>query len=343
MAPWRVGKARTGAGVGALEVLWFALLASGFTRNGAGPLGWSAAVRYVVGSVRHFLTIRSWLGDRRNPALQEALAVRPSLMRCVARPYLNARWGSARKMDAIHKHYKLLRGRRAFLRFHPYLALPLAVVGEQVQISLEKATWFEHEGELTLSLFCGGSRVYSLVFTLGEAGGRTVAYVGALQGLGTGDALGIYRALTRRMQGLRPRDLLIAAFRALCAALEVKSILAVSDAACVGRSKYFGLRIRIHSSYDRAWAENGGLATDEGFFELSPQPKRRDMHEIPSRKRAEHRRRYLILDELADQIHRAVEHAAATYQPPTSVAAGAGEHASDSWGGDFAISAFSRL
>lgn len=343
MALWRGERGGTGAGIGTLGVLRFALLASGFTRNGVGPLGWSAAAWYVVATARHFMTIRSWLADRRNPALQEALGVRPSLVRCIARPYLNAGWGAARRMDAIHQHYKLLRGRHAFLRFHPYLPVPLAAVGDTVRISLEKATWLEHEGELTLSVFCSGSRVYSLVFTLGEVDGRIVAYVGALQGLGTGDALGIYRALTRRMQGLRPRDLLISAFRTLCAALEVERILAVSDAACVGRSKYFGRRVRVLSSYDRAWAENGGAPVDGGFFELSPRSARRVMADIPSRKRAEHRRRYAMLDELADAIHRAVEHAAATFQPPLGLVAGASEQPGDSWSSDFAISAFSRL
>ncbi len=212
MVPGQGGRGGSEAGVRTLDVLRFTLRASGFTRNGAGPLGWSAAAQYVVGSVCHFRTIRSWLADRRNPALQEVLAVRPSLVRCIARPYLNAQWGSARKMEAIRQHYKLLRGRLAFLRFHPWRPVPLALAGDRVRIELEKVTSFEHEGELTLSLFCDGTRVFSLVFTLGEAAGRTVAYVGALQGLGQGDALGIYRTLTRRMHGLRPRDLLIAAF-----------------------------------------------------------------------------------------------------------------------------------
>jgi uncharacterized protein len=343
VASWQAEEGRGGAGIGALDVVRFTLLASGFTRNGPGPLGWAAALRYVVGVVRHFGTIRRWLGDRRNPALQEALMVRPSLVRCVARPYLNARWGSARKLEAIRQHYKLLRGPLAFLRFHPWRPIPLALAADRVRIELEKATWLEHEGELTLSLFCEDSRVYSLVFTLGESEGRRIACIGALQGLGQGDALGIYRALTRRMHGLRPRDLLIAAFRSVCVALQVERILAISDDACVGRSKHFGRAPRVLSSYDRAWIENGVCAAHDGFLELALSPGHRSMAEIPSRKRAEHRRRYAMLDELTDQIHRAVEHASATYQAPSIAVGRRSERTRDAWSGDFAVSAFSRF
>jgi uncharacterized protein VirK/YbjX len=129
----------------------------------------------------------------------------------------------------------------------------------------------------------------------------------------------------------------------LCAALEEKRILAVSDVACVGRSGCFGPGVGVLSSYDRAWTENGGAPGADGFFELAPRPARRALAEVPSRKRAEHRRRFVMLDELADRIHRAVEHASATFQAPKGAAAETNRPPSDSWSGDFAISAFSRF
>lgn len=307
VSSWRDEAGGSEASIRRPDVLGLVLQGAGFARTGAEPLHALSAAKYFARSLLHWKMIRSCLTDPANAALRETLALRPSLLRCVARPYLTQRWGTARKLEAILGHYRLLRGRLAFLRFDPSCPLPLGSAADCVQISLEKAGWFEHEGELTLSLFRDGTRVYSLVFTLGDVESRTVAYVGALQGLGRGDALGIYRALTRRLHGLRPRDLLIAAFRSLCIAIGVERILAVSDAACVGRSRYFGARTRVLASYDRAWAENGGLPGADGFFELSPCPTRRSMGEIASRKRAEHRRRYAMLDELAIQIHCAVE------------------------------------
>jgi uncharacterized protein VirK/YbjX len=309
-----------------LDVLRMVVRGSSFALADAEPVQLSSVTKCIARGVFHWRTIRSWLADPANAALQETLPWRPSLVRCVARPYLTERWGPARKLAAIAEHHRLLRGRLAFLRFHPSRSILLGTAAGCVQISLEKASWFEHEGELTLSLFCDGTRVYSLVFTLGEVESRTVAYVGALQGLGRADALAIYRALTRRLQGLRPRDLLIAAFRSLCVALEVKRILAVSDSACVGRSAYFARTARVHSSYDRAWTESGAIAAEDGFFELSPTHPRRAMSEIPSRKRAEHRRRFEMLDELAVQVDRAVERAAVAFRPsparPRVVASG---------------------
>lgn len=300
---------RSEPGIGSVDALKFVLEGSRFARPGTDPIPLrSVAKNFVLGAL-YLKTFRSWLGDRNNAALKEALYLRPSLVRSVGRPYLNAGWRATRKLEVIREHYELLRGRLDFLRFPPSCSIPLGTVAECVEVRLEKTGWSEYKGELTISLFSNSTRLYSLVFTLSRSGTGVVAYVGALQGLGRSDALEIYRRLTRLMHGLRPRDLLVAAFRLLCVSIEVKQILAISDGACVARSKYFGADVRLLSSYDSAWRENGGIPTADGFFDLDPHRVHRAMNDIPSRKRAPHRRRYSMLDDLALQISNAVEQA----------------------------------
>ena len=102
--------------------------------------------------------------------------------------------------------------------------------------------------------------------------------------------------------GLRPRDLLVTAFRLVCLHLGVECILAVSDRCRVASNAYFKSSVRVLSSYDDAWIENGGRLTAEGFFKLKVQPGQRDVHDIASRKRAQYRRRYAMLDTLSRQI-----------------------------------------
>jgi uncharacterized protein VirK/YbjX len=258
----------------------------------------------------HLEAFRDRFGDPANLALQETLALRPSLMACVIHPYLNVDWGFEQKLDAISGHYKLLNGRRlGMLRFAPPALIMLADLGEATQIRLHKYLLFEHEGELTISLFKSDVRIYSLTFMLGQIGGELVAYGGGLQGLRSSEAIEIYRSLTHSMHGLRPRDLLVTAFRLLCGSLGVARILAVSDRKRICSNSYHSPEAQIFSSYDSAWSECGGVAVNDAFFELSPRLTQRSAQDTPSRKRALYRRRYAMIDAIAQQIGDAVAQA----------------------------------
>jgi uncharacterized protein VirK/YbjX len=260
---------------------------------------------FVSSSVRcalHFERFRDWFGNPANPALQETLALRPSLVTCVIRPYVNSDWQPEDRLEKINEHYRMLSGALGILRFGS-ASIALAEVGEGIKIRLDKPVTHEHEGELTISLFRGEVRLYSLMFTLGQIGPDRVAYAGGLQGLNSSlNAVAIYRSLTHRMHGLRPRDLLITAFRTLCCCLGVSRILAISDRKRVCSNPYFLSSTKVFSSYDSAWIESGGVAVDDAFFELSPHVVRRTAIEIPSRKRAQYRRRYAMLNSVAQQI-----------------------------------------
>jgi uncharacterized protein len=256
----------------------------------------------------HLGAFRVWLSDPANPALRETLAQRPSLIMCVIHPYLNTDWRFEQKLEKISEHYRLLSERLSILRFVPPAFIDLADVGGDIQIRLHKYPYSEHEGELTISLYRSELRLYSLTFTLGQIGAQIVAYAGALQGLGSSEALDIYRSLTHGMHGLRPRDLLVTAFRLLCGSLGVARILAISDRKRICSNSYHNSGTQIFSSFDTAWIECGGVAVDDAFFELSPRLVRRAAKDVPSRKRALYRRRYAMLDAIAKQIGDAVTH-----------------------------------
>ncbi len=257
----------------------------------------------------HLEAFRARFGDRANLALQETLALRPSLMACVIHPYLNVDWQFERKLDAISGHYRLLNGRLGILRFPPPASITLADLGDAIQIRLHTHLLFEHEGALTVSLFKSDQRLYSLTFTLGQIGTELAAYTGGLQGLRSPEAVEIYRSLTHTMHALRPRDLLVTAFRLLCGSVGVARILAISDSKRICSNSDHCPGEQIFSSYDRAWIECGGVPRDDGFFELSPRLTQRSAKDIPSRKRAQYRRRYAMLDTIAQQIGDAVAQA----------------------------------
>lgn len=267
------------------------------------------AARLLARKLARLRRLHAWFNDPANPALREMIAAHPYMLGAVGRPYLNSAWSVSRRLDAIETHYRMLHGPLAFLRFAPHEQIVLGRVGtppRAVHVVLDKAPWFTHEGELVLNLFHEDCRLYSLAFTLGFTQGCRIAYVGALQGSSQEGARAVYRELTHELERMRPRDLLLAAFRLLCRALRVERICAVADDHSVSRSGYFGSG-DAQASYDTAWNELGGSERDDGFYDLPIDLHRRDADEIPSRKRAQYRRRYAMLEDLAVQIIRAVE------------------------------------
>jgi uncharacterized protein VirK/YbjX len=223
-------------------------------------------------------------------------------------PYLNAQWSLAERLQVVETHYALLQQARVldFPLDASVVLLSLEHAEEGLTLVLDKPIWFVNEGEVAINLFSGRERIYSLLFTLGEDEGRRVAYVGALQGSGLLDAVERYRRLTRAAHGMRPRDLLFAAFRMLCLELGVDRILAVSDRANVSRSGYFQAYDDVFASHDDTWVEHGGVLGEDGFFEIAPQLKMRKPDEIPSRKRAVYRRRYAMLERMREELASAI-------------------------------------
>jgi uncharacterized protein VirK/YbjX len=291
-----------------IDVLTRLLRAASFSHPGAKKQLFRQMAMQFARCALHLEAFRDWFGDPANPALQETLALRPSLILCVIHPYLNVDWRFEQKLEKISEHYRLLSGRLGILRFAPPAVIALADLGEAIQIRLHKPVYLEHEGELTISLFRGDLRLYSLTFTLGQIGPELVAYAGGLQGLGNSEALEIYRSLTRCMHGLRPRDLLVTAFRLLCCSLGVSRILAISDRKRIWSDSYYKSNTQVFSSFDNAWIECGGVAVNDAFFELSPRPVQRAAKDIPTRKRALYRRRYAMLDAMSQQMGDAVTH-----------------------------------
>ena len=280
--------------------------AASYARPGTAPIAFRHVLSHWWRCAVHLDTFRTWIGDAGNPALQEVLALRPSIVTCAVHPYLHSAWPAQRKLETVAGHYALLQGRLAFLRAASARMIELADLGDGLQIQIEAPGKFEHEGQLVINLVRDQLRLYSLAFTFGHVSGKRVAYIGALQGLHSPDALPIYRVLTHRMHGLRPRDLLVTAFRALCLALGFRRILAVSDHDRVSSNPYFASSSQVFASYDSAWLENGGIVTRDGFFELGACLTPRSAEDIPSRKRAQYRRRYALLTDLSAQIARCV-------------------------------------
>jgi uncharacterized protein VirK/YbjX len=259
--------------------------------------------------------LRAWhrLGlDTRFAPMVERHPLLPALK---DRPYLNAWWSSTEKMRVVKTHYELLTGAAKILAFPLDASVELVAlywIQEGLRLVLDKPPWFAQEGEVAVSLFQRDVRLYSLLFSLGIVADKRVAFVGALQGAssratqsveGGKQPLDIYKELTHVLHGMRPRDLLFSVFRKMCRALDVVTIMAVADRANVERSGYFLGGASMKAQHDQTWMEYGGHPSPDGaFFEIPTEHARRPLEDVPTRKRAQYRRRYAMLERIDEEL-----------------------------------------
>jgi uncharacterized protein VirK/YbjX len=261
----------------------------------------------LLRTVVFFQAIRDWYSISDNPLLTLALKRFPLMSGAMYWPYINHTWPMQRRLAAIDQHFRMLSGPAAIIAHATFKEIELARLDEEnagLRLVLDKAAWFLREGEIVLNLFIHDQRIYSIAFSLGMDAGRPLLIVGALQGSNTEAAQEVYRHLTHALHGMRPRDLMMVALKLLCGELGISRIWAVSSDNRQHNSPYFGdtHKNKILVAYNEVWLEHGGTALDNGFFEIPVSVRRKDMEQIPARKRANYRRRFQMLDRLALEI-----------------------------------------
>jgi len=251
--------------------------------------------------------IRKWYDISDNPLLTLALKRYPLMSGAIYWPYINHTWPMEHRLAAIDQHFRMLGGSAAIIANATFEEVELALLEEKyagLRLVLDKTAWFLREGEIVLNLFVNNQRIYSIAFTLGVDADQPVVFVGALQGSNSDAAQGMYRDITHALHGMRPRDFLIVALKMLCLELGIQRIWAVSSDHRQHNSPYFGNshKEKVLATYNEVWLEHGGTELGNGFFEIPVIIRRKDMSEVPTRKRATYRRRYQMLDKLALDI-----------------------------------------
>lgn len=167
------------------------------------------------------------------------------------------------------------------------------------RLTLERTSRFDREGELLLSLNVGesGPRIMSAAFSIGYSNEQRSLYVGCIQG-GSSEATPAHiKRATRAMFGIRPKNLVLEALCALSTEMRAKQLICSGNRSRVFNSEY------VHSDYDAFWKELGGQPGDKDTYVIAGGIPYRDPALVPSRKRAEYRRRRDLLDSLQAAVH----------------------------------------
>jgi uncharacterized protein len=246
-----------------------------------------------------------------------SVMMRPELLTLFEAPYVNAHWDAATRIAAARAHLDVAET-VSLLRHdidQSVNLMDLEAIGPGFHLVIDKPIWFAREGVATVNLFHDNTRLFCLSFAFERRGDALVGVIGGIQGRKLPAILDIYRDFTKRAHGVRPRDFIVEVFRMLCGALGVARIEAVSDLCRHHRSTFFPEPVDrpMPLDYDEIWAERGGEAMNEAFWQIPLVRPERD--DIPAKKRALYRARYAMLDDLAAAMPDAVSRAEPVYRP----------------------------
>lgn len=262
-------------------------------------------LRVLARAVRYRADLRQ-LAAEDSPGLHMIGQERPqTLIGPLVWPYLCAGWSAPQRLARLRAHYRIVDGLGAPFPFSSRSKLILADLDDLhpgLRVVLDQPQWFMREGGLTLNLFVGDFRAYSLAFSLGRGAQGIDCMIGSVQGRNSDEATAIYRDLTKAAHGLRPRDLLIELLRILCRHWQVSRLLAVRDSERHHRHAFFGGKTVAPQNYDAIWQDRGGHLADDHFYELPIASERRADEDIKPNKRSLYRRRYRFLDQMETDI-----------------------------------------
>lgn len=248
----------------------------------------------------------------KQPHLMQILDVQPGLPCRLHRPWLSVHTDHQQTIEALSRHYQQLlshlpeRVTKGYLS--PHGALLATINGkddQQYTIHLNADAMQDKEGEATLTFRDENNTVLAeLTFTLCQFNGVDTFYIGGLQGAKAHVPHQRIQAATKACHGLFPKRLVVDALLTLATPLSVEHVRAVSNETHIYQSLRYRRKKRdkLHADYNSFWESLSATVDSKGDYVLPLVLPRKTMEEIASKKRAEYRRRYELLDTLQQQI-----------------------------------------
>lgn len=236
------------------------------------------------------------------------LAENPFPMEQVTRAFFYAGSTFAERVALTRHHYELLQARlqpeafRACSTFHG-LRIWQSEDDASWQTSLAFAPGQRKEGHLSLVMTAGGVSLYQMMFWLDrDKDGTPELYIGAMQGPNAANAKDLIKDITKRSFRYRTKNLILYMTQAVARSLGVQHIYAVTNDGYYAQNHVRRDR-KLKTDFGAFWEEAGGWKTDDPRFDELPliEP-RKTMEEVPTRKRAQYRKRFAFLDAIDAQI-----------------------------------------
>jgi len=247
-----------------------------------------------------------------HPASYELLQNQPRLPCRVHRPYLSAALSVRERAEAIRFHYRTVttflgdEGFRQHIRPDGICLSRFAGKdGHPFTLEFVSTYRLDKEGEASVILRnSDGQMLAEITFVLCIRGAQRSLIIGGLQGPNGENTQALIQQATKNLYGLFPKRLVLESLTQIAYLLSVERISAVSNRLHVYQSVRYKDRIKhLHADYNSFWEMSGGKLEQDGFYSIPLEVARKKLEEVPSKKRAEYRRRYELADVVSAQTH----------------------------------------
>ena len=239
------------------------------------------------------------------PGLHSLAQLHPCLRFKIYRPYASRQLGCADRRALLEGHYRFLwqAGARALVERAARGPVVLAAFeGKDAALYRLQLTAIHdsyREGELCLRLTRDGQPLYLASFLFVPRADGVSLQLGALQGLRSEAGKLAVKEATRALHGCRPKNLMVTALR------DFGDFFACTNLFLISNDNRIALNARrrrhIAADYDQAWQELHALRMRDGNYHLPCAPYRLpDLADVPSKKRADARRRGELLQSMSN-------------------------------------------
>ena len=247
------------------------------------------------------------------PGLHSLAQLHPCLRFKIYRPYASRQLGCTDRLALLEGHYRFLwqAGARALVERAARQSVVLAAFegkdGALYRLQLTAIYDSYREGELCLRLTRDSQPLYLASFLFLPRADGVSLQLGALQGLRSEAGKLAVKEATRALHGCRPKNLMVAALR------DFGDFFACTNLFLVCNDNRIALNARrrrhIAADYDHVWQELHALRMRDGNYHLPCAPYRvPDLAELPSKKRADARRRGELLLSMAADMRGQLAH-----------------------------------
>nr|WP_318382183.1 VirK/YbjX family protein [uncultured Enterobacter sp.] len=245
------------------------------------------------------------------PELNMLLNSQPRLPVRLHRPYLAANITREVALDALCFHYNAMRvllNHEQMVSYLGHAGLNLATFeakdGTRFTLDFLSLVSLDKEGESTVVIRDEQQRVLAeITFTCCLFNHQRTLFIGGLQGAANDVPHEVIQQATKACSGLFPKRIVMEALCQVAKALRAERILAVSNDVHIYRTwRYRDKKTQMHADYDAFWLSLGGEKVAGEYFSLPLTIARKSESDIASKKRAEYRRRYALLDTVVGQV-----------------------------------------
>jgi uncharacterized protein VirK/YbjX len=239
---------------------------------------------------------------------QQMLEATPSFVEQATRGFFYAGATWADRVAIVKHHIKYLEKttKPAFLKeiycqHKPIVLWQQEVLDKPLTMELFFHAGQRKEGCLSLMLNWDNNPFYQIMFWLGPGFDKENAlWVGAMQGTSLGnDAV---KVMTKQFFGYRTKNLIFYGIRNVAKVLGCQHIYAVTNEGYYAMN-HLRLDRKLKTNFGTFWEEcEGKLCTDKRFYQIPIEETRKEMSEMKPSKRANHRRRYELMDAITATI-----------------------------------------